>query len=578
MASPLSPEDADLARMRAYYGGLPPPTAPAPAPAPVPPPPAPAAPPVEPWRQFLPVGNEPPPVPLDASGFTPPSQPLTPPPAMPQQPPVPNGPPVTPPPPKPPPALGPTPQDDAELAALTAKLSKPKAAGGPAAKPNPDPYGIKGAQKGIVGSYDDQAGAQNRMGAADAYRAQLQADHHAELSRRMDEDAAIAGAEEALAAEQTQKSMDEVSRQLDDVRSRKIKPLDLMEQGTAMGILAVVAGAVGGFYQGLNGMKENPVLADLDRFAERQMAADEKNRDNEKAVLGQKLSLLGTQRQIHRDGQMAKLAARNLVYEAAKEQIAADGAEADVAWKKAAADAAIAEINRGQQTLLKTFGEQARAQAMAAAGQATAQRKEVMGVYREIYDKALTAGYTPAQAEYEAKRTIGILYAPGTVGERSAAMSSDSGLGKTGREKLALEHHEAQAAADEFNSQVDAMKKHPALDDLGITTGTTAKLGPRLAPESNRTMQDLNQLNTQIINAIGKVARDAEGKPNVLMMERYEHRFSIEPDDTKEQAIQKIEGARNVVNSLARQHGATEAPKPSARQDTNAELGAKPVR
>jgi hypothetical protein len=481
------------------------------------------------------------------------------------------------------PAMGPTPQEDADLAAFNAKLtaSKPAPTGGgggtrPAA--NPDPYGIRAATRQAVGSFDDQEGAQRRMGAAQAYGAQLQADHHAELSRRQEEDAAIARAEEDYAAQETEKSFSEIARQLDDVRAKKIQPINFMDQGPATGILAVIASAMGGFYQGITGARENPVTADLDRFIERQVAIDERNLDNEKAGLGQKLNLLGQQRQVHRDRQTANAATRMLVYEAAREQLAADAANADVPWKKAAADAAIAELQRNQAMLLKQFGEAAQQRDRAAAAAAMARDKEVISTYRDTYDKALSAGYTPAQAEFEAKRMIGNLYAPGSQGARPPE-EPGAALGKEGRQKLAFMQHEAQGASDEFNSQVDSLKKHPALDGLGITTGPAASVGgQRLAPGSSAVIQDLNQINTQIINAIGKVARDAEGKPNVLMMERYEHRFSIEPNDTKEIAIQKLEGARNVVNSLARQHGAGNAPKPSARQDEDAALGAKPLR
>lgn len=479
--------------------------------------------------------------------------------------------------------MGPTAQEDADLAAFNAKLTAPKPAptgGGGGSRPtsNPDPYGIRAAERQVVGSFGDQTGAQQRMGAAQAYGAQLQADHHAELSRRQEEDAAIARAEEDYAAQQTEASMSELARQLDDVRAKKIKPIDYMSQGPAMGVLAVLASAMGGFYMGLTGGKENPVTADLDRFIERQVAIDEKNLENEKAGLNQKLNLLGHQRQIHRDRATANAATRLLVYEAAREQLAADAANADVPWKKAAADAAMAELQRSQGLLLKQFGEAAQQRDRAAAAAAMARQKEVLTTYRETYDKALSAGFTPAEAEYEAKRMIGNLYAPGSQGERPPEQPG-AALGKEGRQKLAYLQHEAQGASDEFNAQVDALKKHPALDGLGITTGPAASVGgQRLAPGSSAVIQDLNQINTQIINAIGKVARDAEGKPNVLMMERYEHRFSIEPNDTKEIAIQKLEGARNVVNSLARQHGANSAPKPSARQDEAAALGAKPVR
>ncbi len=87
---------------------------------------------------------------------------------------------------------------------------------------------------------------------------------------------------------------------------------------------------------------------------------------------------------------------------------------------------------------------------------------------------------------------IGRLYAPGSVGPRPPDDGQGGlALGKAGREKVALERYEGQQTSDEFNAQIDALKKHPALDDLGVTTGPTAKLGPRMAPKSTKTVQDL---------------------------------------------------------------------------------------
>ena len=62
---------------------------------------------------------------------------------------------------------------------------------------------------------------------------------------------------------------------------------------------------------------------------------------------------------------------------------------------------------------------------------------------------------------------------------------------------------------------------------------------------------------------IGVLALQGAFAEHVAMIERLEKRFSIHLGDTKQMAIQKLEGAREVVNALARQQGATNAPAPN---------------
>ena len=147
------------------------------------------------------------------------------------------------------------------------------------------------------------------------------------------------------------------------------------------------------------------------------------------------------------------------------------------------------------------------------------------------------------------------------------AVAKDSGATPGGMTKeqaglVAKDHLEVQRGTDEFNSQMDNLAKSPVLDQIGWDTALLQHGGQRIAPASTKTVQSLKEINTQTLQAVGKVAKDADGKPNKEMIAKIEERFEIHPGDTKEVALQKIQGVRQVYNALARQQGAS-APEPN---------------
>lgn len=124
------------------------------------------------------------------------------------------------------------------------------------------------------------------------------------------------------------------------------------------------------------------------------------------------------------------------------------------------------------------------------------------------------------------------------------------------------ELRETQTATDEFNRQIDGLAKHPVITGSGLGTAIGAQLPQRVAPDSNDAQQQLNAINTRNLQAIGKVAKDADGKPNKEMIKKIEERFEIHLADTPEMKQQKLQGVREVYNALARQQGA-KAPEPN---------------
>lgn len=481
----------------------------------------------------------------------------------------------------PPPPVGPTMRDNREFEAFKAQQAakpKPAVSSGPGRPANPDPYGIRGAERQMVGSYEQQKGATTNIANTESARVDDVTSRQRDLAKRKQADIEAQFVRDEDANRRFDSSMAEVQRQLDEVKSRKIRPLAHLADNPGLQFASILGGIFGGIYQAVNHLSSNPFLDQMNKMADQQIAVDEKNIDNERAAVGQKMNLLQQQRATFRDNAAARLQLKNLYYEAAKDEIAAEASKYDSPLYQERARMAIGDLEREQGKLMRDLGAALQAKDQAAAAQAYARMKEVRDFRNQVYDKVLAAGYTPAQAEVEANRQTAIVYAPGTASQRGANEGYESGgLTKEQRGKVTMEHAAEQHASDEFNSQIDIAKQHPVLNDLGIGTAMASKLGQRIAPESSKTVQDLASLNTQILNAIGKTAKDAEGKPSQTMLHLYEERFRIEPSDTKEIAIRKLEGARNVVNALARQQGA-HAPEPNAQVKIDSELGAKPVR
>lgn len=327
--------------------------------------------------------------------------------------------------------LGPTPEDDAAFAAMTARVSAPKPAtpAGPGVAKvavNPDPYGIRAAQRGRVGAIDAREDAMRRASAAEQDKAVLVGDHTAELARRRAEDASIAQMEQQYAAEHFEASMTELQRQMDDVAAKKIDPKRLMKETPGLGFLAVIGGAIGGLYQGLSRSGENPFMKELNLMIDRDISAQEREIDQANRGVGQQAGLLAQQRALFQDTQAAKMAAKALYYQAAQDELAAEAARYDSPIYQARADDAIAQLEGSKQELLQSIGEANQRAAMAAANQRFARDKEVQALYRDVYDKVLTAtGGNVAMAEAEAIRQVGRIYAPGTVGQRTPQTSAD---------------------------------------------------------------------------------------------------------------------------------------------------------
>ncbi len=246
--------------------------------------------------------------------------------------------------------------------------TKPKGSGGGGGPSGPSAYDK--ANAAMRGTYDADKDALQRGTNADKDKADLIASGAADIARTKMEDQAIEQVEAANAAKHFEDYSAETQRQIDDVRSQTIQPnRAYADSGEAA--LAWVGGVLGGIYQGLNHLSSNPAIDQMNRVIDRDIAAQEHDQATKKGAIAERKGLLADMRATYKDEALAKIQAKNLYYEAAKEQLAAEAATYDSPAIQARADQAITALTREQTKLdiNEAIRKAAAAQAAAAAAE-----------------------------------------------------------------------------------------------------------------------------------------------------------------------------------------------------------------
>jgi hypothetical protein len=351
----------------------------------------------------------------------------------------------------------------------------------------------------------------------------------------------------------------------DENRKGEVNPNRYMDDVGVGGRIAMV---IGGFLGGLSAAKtggRNLFLDQMNRIIDDDIAAQrEKFAKGEKAleyrdkVYAQMVAATGST-------EAAEMQLRKMHLENAQMQLDSQAAKLDSPIFKARADQASTQLGReGVKTELAFDTAAAKAADAAAGAQIAAQRKN-QEEFKARVDKYMLEGGLPLEdARKLAISQMGNVTLPG---EAIGALPGKPGSGASGpRETQRIEGEKLQRSSNELNKQIDDVLASPMLDKLGLNLALTQQIpgSQRLYPKSSLEAQDIKNLNIRIQNAIGAVAKDAEGKPQQAMLERYEHAFQIELSDTPEVARQKLEGVRAAVNSLGRRQGA-QAPEPTAK-------------
>lgn len=327
---------------------------------------------------------------------------------------------------------GPTERDNREFDIYKAKLESSQKAAAPrtgAGGPSKLQKNVDEANRHLLGTYDDERALALRSGQVKSAHDVMIAERQGELARLQEDDAWAARAEEADAQGRFDEQLKQVSQQLDDVRAQKIDPMKWKE-GKGIGFdFLMVLGAVGaGMYQAVHG-GENQFIKELNTVIDRSISTQEKDIRQQRDAAGDQLNLLGQQRSIYKDHQVAELQARNLFFESAKTKLLEDAAHSDVELEKVESEQKAKAIEREQATLQKAIAERAlataQAQAAAAGAQARAARKEAIETQLKLIEfglkekeiEAKNAGKTSEQSQklgealakpelIEAKQTI----------------------------------------------------------------------------------------------------------------------------------------------------------------------------
>lgn len=251
---------------------------------------------------------------------------------------------------------------------------KPSGGGGGVAGPR-GPSDYEKGTKALRGTYDEDKGATQRGATAEEDRANLIASGAQDIAKQKMDDQAIQQMEAANARQHFDDYSAETQRQIDDVRSKRIEP-NRAYSDTGSAVLAAIGGALGGLYQGINKLSSNPFIDQMNKNIDRDIAAQETDLRTQKEGIGERKGLLAEMRATYKDEALAKLQARNLYYEGAKEELAARAAEYDSPAIQSRADLAITALTREQTKLdiNEAIRKAAAAQAAGAAAEAMRQR------------------------------------------------------------------------------------------------------------------------------------------------------------------------------------------------------------
>lgn len=480
----------------------------------------------------------------------------------------------------PPPVGGPTPADDAAFERAKSQAharARPSGGGGPV---NADPFGMKAANAGIVGSIDAQHAAKEREVNASTDRIALLGEHKSRIAKMQQDDATIARLEEEEATKRFEGQMAEMQQQLADVRSKKIDPSKYMSDRGTFGLFAgVLGGVIGGAYQGLHKLAKNPFLEELHEQINTQMTADEKNIANERAAVGEQMSLLAMNRAVYKDKRLADMQTRAMYLEAAKTQLAADVAGSDSEIEKARGMQAISVIDREKAMFQRDLAKEARAQSAAASAAMYARQKERQATFKEIYKEGLDKGLSPQQSEYEALRVSAMLYAPQDLEQLGPRPSGGEYDGMTVRDRSHMKREEAVAqkeseaelaALREFKKRIPELSAGSAVGDYwsgapGILPGVSTAKANKLSRES---------YNATVARAYDAAMKAAQGSAPTETQKAQLKTFYLENNDGDEDVARKINAAEEFVVQAGRAKGLHD----STPRETAKALGEKPIK
>ena len=253
--------------------------------------------------------------------------------------------------------------------------ARPASAGGPGA--GSTTYAewrkARGAQ---LGDYETDKALAGQLGADKAGRIEAVAQLQQIDAAKKQRDAEIQQQHEDEAAAKHQQFLDRNTELADDIGRQKIDTKRLASSlSTGQKINNVLGSVLGGFSAGFSGNGQNEFVKRFDNKVAQDIQAQINEQDNKKASLSARNSVFGQMLAETGDRRIAAMQTRNLMYEAAKQDLMAKADQLGIPEVRTNAEQAVSALQHQQDQLnAQLKGEDYQRQVQAAQAQAQAQR------------------------------------------------------------------------------------------------------------------------------------------------------------------------------------------------------------
>ncbi len=300
------------------------------------------------------------------------------------------------------------------------------------------------ARRRQLGDFETDKELAGQMGVDKSVRTMAVADLERAQAARVQRDAELQQQADAEASEKHQAFLARNEKLADDIGRQRIDPKKLAGNTTiGEDIVDIIGSIAGGAIAGAKG-GPNQYMQLLERNLDRMIAAEEKNIDNKKASLAARNSLFGQMLQETGDRRLAAMQTRNLVYEAAKQKIAADAAELGVPEIQTGAQQQVAEIQHKQDALNSQLSGEAYQQAVQQANAAaSAQRAAEENAWKRQM-QVMEMGFK--RDELDLKRAQALGGSPEDLQKQAAQLGDKLGDEKLAKGRAAIDNLKARLA------------------------------------------------------------------------------------------------------------------------------------
>lgn len=229
----------------------------------------------------------------------------------------------------------------------------------------------------VLGTYDTEKEAIQRKTEAEISRDQTVAQDRMVAEQQYRDGLADQAQADKEAGEQFNREMGELRAERAKIAEMKVDPKRLMKSDPSLAVGAIVGGALGGFFQGMTGGRENQILSMIERKIDKDVSEQERLINERKGANVASMNALGELRSKYKDERTASLQLKSLQLESVKGTIDARAQALGTDVARANADTLIAGVDRKQAELDRQMAEERkRAAAAAASAKAAAAARE----------------------------------------------------------------------------------------------------------------------------------------------------------------------------------------------------------